>query len=145
MKVKKVKFKQIIQAKLFELDKYLREMEEILPSEDEYLHSLTIRRACEKTIELTIETVIDIIAMIVKEEKYDYPEEEESLINILSEKKVISLKLSKKIKDLKGFRNILVHKYGKVNNEQAYEIMKNELDDFLDFQKEIEKYLQKKK
>ena len=145
MKVKKVKFKERVFAKLFEISKYVRELEEILPSEDEYIHNLTIRRACEKTIELAIETVIDIISMVVREEKYDFPDDEENLITIVTEKKVISPKLSLKLKEMKRFRNILIHKYGNIDNEQAYEFMENETKDFLEFEKEIKKYLQKKK
>ena len=140
-----MKFKERVFAKLFEISKYVRELEEILPSEDEYIHNLTIRRACEKTIELAIETVIDIISMVVREEKYDFPDDEENLITIVTEKKVISPKLSLKLKEMKRFRNILIHKYGNIDNEQAYEFMENETKDFLEFEKEIKKYLQKKK
>jgi len=41
-----------ILVKLDEMDRYLRELGEILPEEDEYHRDLIKRRACEKTIEL---------------------------------------------------------------------------------------------
>ena len=38
---------------------------------------------------------------------------------------------------MKGFRNILVHKYGIVDNELVFEFLSNELDDFEKFKQEI--------
>lgn len=113
------------------MNRYVDELEEILPDEEDYLHNLTIRRACEKTIEL--ETAIDIISILIARGKLGFPEAEE--------KKILSKAISEKIKGMKGFRNILVHKYGKVNNEQAYEFLSSHLSDFHEFEKEVRKYL----
>lgn len=133
---KKLELKNKIVFKLKEMQKYLEELETLLPTEEEYKHNLTIRRACEKTMELAIGTVIDILYMINSEERFDFSATDD-LISTLKEKSIISPKLSLKLKDLKGFRNILIH-------EQAYDIMKNDTNDFFEFKKEIEKYLKKK-
>lgn len=130
-------------AKLAEMDAYLDELEEMLPPEEEYLQNLPIRRACEKTIELAVETVIDVLAIIVAEEKLGFPAEEESLVVVLQKKGFLSEKLSKKIRQMKGFRNIIVHKYGEVDNEQAYEFLSVHLEDFNEFERAIKQYLQK--
>jgi len=42
---------------------------------------------------------------------------------------------------MKGFCNILVHRYGKIDDELAFEMLKNNLDDFYDFVETIEGYL----
>lgn len=135
--------KKRVLAKLAEMDSYLDELEEMLPAEEEYLQNLPVRRACEKTIELAIEAAIDVLAIIVAEEKLGFPAEEESLVEVLQKKGLLSEKLSKKIKQMKGFRNIIVHKYGEVDNEQAYEFLSVHLEDFNEFEREIKKYLQK--
>lgn len=41
------------------------------------------------------------------------------------------------IKRMKGLRNILVHEYGRIDDELVYEVLKNKLDDFDVFKKEI--------
>ena len=49
-----------------------------------------------------------------------------------------------KIRAMKGFRNILVHKYGKIEDELAFEILQNNLPDFQLFKEEVFKFLKKK-
>lgn len=138
-------YQRRVLLKLAALNQYLNELEEILPDEEEYLNSLPTRRACEKTIELAIDTVFDIVAMLVAAEKLGFPQEEESLINLLAKKKLLTASLAQKIKRMKGFRNILIHKYGEVDDAQAYESLSGHLGDFADFEQEIKRYLQKKK
>jgi len=46
---------------------------------------------------------------------------------------------------MKSFRNILAHKYGEINDEQAFESIKEGLKDFEIFINEIEKFLKKNK
>jgi uncharacterized protein YutE (UPF0331/DUF86 family) len=52
--------------------------------------------------------------------------------------------MGEKIKEMKSFRNILVHVYGEIEDEIAYEEIKNGLKDFEDFEKEIESFLKAK-
>lgn len=42
---------------------------------------------------------------------------------------------------MKGFHNILVHRYGKIDDELAFEMLKNNLDDFYVFLETIGKYI----
>lgn len=143
--MKLVDYRRRVLLKLAALNQYLNELEEIFPDEEEYLTNLPIRRACEKTIELAIDGVFDIVAMLVAAEKLGFPQEEESLIDLLAKKKLLTLPLAQKIKRMKGFRNILIHKYGEVDDAQAHEFLSGHLGDFADFEQEIKCYLRKKK
>jgi len=130
--------------KLEEGDKFVQELEAILPrSKKEYLQDLTTRRACEKTVELAIETVIDVISMIVSQKKLGLPKSEENLIEILEENKILTEDLIKKLKEMKGFRNLLVHKYGDVDDKLVYQYLTEEMTDFTLFSKEIKRYLKR--
>jgi uncharacterized protein YutE (UPF0331/DUF86 family) len=140
-----IKPKQKALIKLREMNKYLEELGGILPeSESTYLHDLQTRRACEKTIELAIESVIDVIAIVVSHYTKGIPNSEDDLISILEKNKALSKKLSQSVKEMKGFRNILVHKYGKVDDKKAYNYLTHELKYFLSFEKEIKTYLKKR-
>jgi len=46
---------------------------------------------------------------------------------------------------MKGFRNILVHKYGAVQDELVFEMLSERLEDFDKFKKEILDILKKQK
>jgi len=54
-----------ILSKLDEMIQYVKELRDMLPEEEEYQHNLIKRRASEKTIEVAIESLIDVSAMIV--------------------------------------------------------------------------------
>ena len=41
------------------------------------------------------------------------------------------------LKNMKGFRNILVHKYGVINDELVFEVLSEKLEDFEKFKQEI--------
>lgn len=135
-----------ILIKLRELDNYLDELEQIIPTtEEEYLQDMKTRRACEKTIEIAIEAVIDLISLIVSKNKLGIPKSEDDLITLLKNKGILSVDLCQRIKEMKGFRNILVHKYGEVDDHKSYAYLTGDLGDFLSFEKEIKAYLKKRR
>ena len=72
-------------TKLDEMTRYVQELHEMLPEEEEYLHDLIKRRACEKTVEVAIESLIDVSAMIVSAQKLGLPSNEENIFDILIE------------------------------------------------------------
>ncbi len=139
-------FKGKILSKIESTDQYLSELDTLLPDTEQiYLTNLEKRRACEKTLELAIENVIGIISIIVSHQKLGLPSSEDDLVNLLVQNKIITNKLATKIKLMKGFRNILVHKYGDLEDKLAYQFMVNEIVDFDLFFKEIKLFVNKNK
>ncbi|MBS3158542.1 DUF86 domain-containing protein [Candidatus Woesearchaeota archaeon] len=133
--------KERILKKFDDIHTYLNELEEILPEEEEYASNLVKKRACQKTIELAIESLIDICFMVITSEKLGVVEDEEHIFNILATKKVLTPKLAIRLKSMKGFRNILVHRYGDVNDELTYDFLTHNLEDFSDFEQQILKFI----
>lgn len=43
---------------------------------------------------------------------------------------------------MKGFRNIVVHRYGKIDDKLAFEILKENIRDFYDFIRRVEESLE---
>jgi uncharacterized protein YutE (UPF0331/DUF86 family) len=130
-----------IELKLEEMMNYIYELQEMMPSDEEYYTNLVRRRACEKTIEIAIDSLIDIASMIVASERFGLPIDEGNIIDLIAEHNVIDKELGEKIKDMKGFRNILVHRYGHVDDEIVYRILLTGLSDFHDFEKQVDRYL----
>jgi uncharacterized protein YutE (UPF0331/DUF86 family) len=123
--------------------KYVEELKSMLPDQEEYQQDLIKRRACEKTIEVAIESLIDVCAMIVSAQQFGLPENEENIFDMLIEKKVLSSKFGEKLKDMKGFRNILIHRYVNVDDEMVYHNVSSCMSDFYEFENYIILYLQK--
>jgi len=76
-----------ILSKLDMMIKYVEELQTMLPDQEEYQQDLIKRRACEKTIEVAIESLIDVCAMIVSVQQFGLPENEENIIDMLIEKR----------------------------------------------------------
>jgi uncharacterized protein YutE (UPF0331/DUF86 family) len=66
-----------ILSKLDEMIKYVEELQSMLPDQEEYQHDLIKRRACEKTVEVAIDSLIDVSAMIVSAQQFGLPENED--------------------------------------------------------------------
>ena len=73
------------------------------------------------------------------------PSEEEELFEKLEKGKIISSGLRKTLTKMKGLRNILVHKYGEIDDKKAFENIKEGLKDFEMIIKEIEELLKEQK
>src|SRR5659263_467824 len=118
--------------------KYVEELQSMLPDQEEYQQDLIKRRACEKTIEVAIESLIDVSAMIVSAQQFGLPENEENIFDMLIEKKVLSSKFGEKLKDMKGFRNILIQRYGHVDDEIVFHNLSGCMDDLYEFETAVE-------
>ena len=123
--------KQKVLSKIDEIGKYLEEIEDIKPdSLNEYKDSIEKKRACERILQILIEAAIDIDYLIYKDKGLGIPKDDLSVIEELFKKKVINKEIKESLLNLNGFRNILVHKYGTVDDELVFENLKENLGDF---------------
>lgn len=135
--------KNRILSELDELDLYLKELETIMPrTYEEYVGSIEKKRSSERLLHISIECTIDICALIVKGLRLGLPAEEDDLFEKLEKKKIISKWMKKKLKAMRGFRNVLVHRYGEVDDELIFENLGN-INDFKEFREEISLFLKK--
>ena len=125
-----------------ELEKYLRELEEYLPEEEEdYLNNSMRKRACERAFQLASENLLDICNLIISEKGFGIPTDSKDSIRKLVENGVIPGSLSARLEELVGFRNLLVHQYGHVDDSRAYSYLNDESKDFYEFIDIIDKYI----
>lgn len=123
-----------IKDKLSELKVYIMELDKDIPEdEEEYLEERVPRRACERTFQLACEDVIDICNLIIAGKALGLPKDNRDAIKKLSDTRIIPRKLSARLEDMVSFRNLLVHRYGKVDDSRAYHFLKDELDDISEF------------
>jgi len=64
------------------------------------------------------------------------------MFKVLEEEDVIGKELATKLEDMARFRNLLVHRYGEIDNERVLEIVKRNLGDIQEFEKEIAKFIE---
>jgi uncharacterized protein YutE (UPF0331/DUF86 family) len=132
----------IIKTKLKIIEENIILVKENFPDELEEFKKLgLIKDGIYKRIEASIQEIINICSIINTDLKIGIPSNRDEIISALEENEVISKELSEKIKQLKGFRNFLVHRYGRIQDDIAYEDIKKGFNDFKLFKNEIIKFL----
>lgn len=134
--------KEIIFSKIKRITDTLEIIEENFPDNfEDFKNSRMVRDAVYKEMEFCIENILDICNIINSDLNLGTPETEESIIKNLKINKVFNEKIITIIEEMKKFRNILVHKYGEIDDRLAYDTVKEGLKDFELIIKEIEKFL----
>lgn len=128
-------------AKLDELDGYLGELRSIAPERFEEYLSVEKKRACERLVQVLTEAVIDVCALLVAGLRLGLPGEEDDLFEKLARAGVISQPMVSTLKRMKGLRNLLVHEYGRINDEIVFDTVRRRLGDFDAFKREILAFL----
>ncbi|MDP2914723.1 MAG: DUF86 domain-containing protein [Candidatus Aminicenantes bacterium] len=124
-------------AKIDELDGYLGEIRKIMPADFRDFLKIEKRRACERLLQISIEGVIDICGLVVKGFRLGLPAEENDLFELLAKKNLITPAMKNKLRAMRGFRNIIVHEYGRVDEKIVYEMLTKRLKDFSEFKRQI--------
>ena len=130
-----------ILGKVDQLEGYLRDLRTIVPQDFAAYQKVEKRRACERLLQLSIEAVIDVCHLLVTGLRLGIPAEEDDLFEKLEAAGVISPQTRETLREMKGFRNILVHEYARIDDRMVYEVARSRLGDFETFKEEILRYL----
>ena len=134
-----------ILAKVAELEGYMRELRTIAPKSFSEFRQIEKKRACERLLQISVEIVIDICHLFVTGLKLGLPAEEDDIFEKIERAGLISEPLKQTLKEMKGFRNILVHEYSEIDDKIVFQAVKTRLGDFDAFKREILKALKKEK
>ncbi len=126
-----------ILARLDALKGYLKELQAIAPQSFAEYERIEKKRACERLLQIAIEAVIDICHLLVTGLRLGLPAEEDDLFEKLARTGIISPGMKEMLKRMRGFRNILVHEYGDVDDRIVYHMVLERLGDFKAFEREV--------
>lgn len=134
--------KEIIKSKISVINDSLEIIRENLPDEYRDFAKLgLVKDGIYKRLEFSIEAILDICSILNSDLRLGTPSSEDNILDNLENKKIISSKVVDLIREMKGFRNVLVHKYGDIDDEKAFEAIKEGLGDFEGIIDEVEKLL----
>lgn len=133
----------VIKRKLKELEQnliYLKQISYDINSGN--LKSDMIRYwGIERGIQICIECIIDIANIIISVSGQEKPNTYREIMLKMSDLDVVSANFSKKLANMAGFRNILVHDYTKIDAEVILNILKNDINDFMKYTVEVNKWM----
>ena len=123
--------RELLSRKVSQLREYLvalRNAEDI--TWEKYEEDLRARAFVERYLQLCIEKIIDIGNHFVSFHRWREPEGYRDLFHVLHENGVIPKKHLTTFQNMASFRNMLVHRYEKTDNDVVYSIFKKRLDDY---------------
>jgi uncharacterized protein YutE (UPF0331/DUF86 family) len=99
-------------------------------------------RFVEHTLQIAIQAALDVAAHIVSDEQLGEPQEYRDLFTLVRGRVSLSDELSRRLRQMVGFRNVLVHGYENVNLDIVRDILSNRLGDLLEFARAVAEYLE---
>lgn len=132
----------LVLRKISELEQYLSQIREYVDiSLSEYANDWKTQRIAERTLQMMIETCLDIASHIISDEKYRTPENYADMFRILSENRILNKSLLNALEKMAKFRNYVVHHYDKIDPDIVVNILHKHLEDFEKFASAIICYL----
>ncbi len=126
--------KTLILRKLSTLDEYLKQISEYANiSSKNYAADWKIQRIVERTLQMMIETCLDVSGHIISNEKLRVPETCADMFRILVENDILKGSQLEAFEKMAKFRNIIVHDYEKIDARIVLGILQKNLDDFEGF------------
>lgn len=131
---------EVIKRKLSEVEKYFTIVKKYRAyPQKKIFNDETLRGAVERYLYLLCQSTIDLAEAVLVYFKLRTPATYGEVFEILSENKIISANLASKMKKMTGFRNILVHAYGEVNQEILFQVLHGDIKDIKSFLDKIKK------
>jgi uncharacterized protein YutE (UPF0331/DUF86 family) len=90
-------------------------------------------RFAEHTLQIAIQAALDVASHIVSDERLGEPRMNRELVDLLERNGWLPIDLAKTLRQMVGFRNILVHGYEIVDVAIVKDVLEHRLDDLLRF------------
>jgi len=90
-------------------------------------------RFVEHTLQIAIQAALDIASHMVSDDRLGEPETNQELFDLLVKAGLVEPSLAATLRDMAGFRNVIVHGYQDVDLGVVEDVVRNHLDDLLAF------------
>jgi uncharacterized protein YutE (UPF0331/DUF86 family) len=132
----------LVLRKLSELDEYYKQIREYKQVTIAlYSADWKIQRIVERTLQMMIETCVDLASHIIADQGYRIPKSYADTFKVLHEEKIVSGKLFNALGKMAKFRNVVVHHYDKVDAEIVVGILQRDLKDFIGYKEAVIRFL----
>lgn len=136
----------LILRKLSELDEYYKQISEYKKiTVAQYSADWKVQRIIERTLQMMIETCVDVAGHIISDKGYRIPKSYSDTFLVLKENDILSDKLFSSVEKMAKFRNIVVHHYDKVDAEIVVGILKKDRKDLTGFRDAIVSFIKSEK
>jgi uncharacterized protein YutE (UPF0331/DUF86 family) len=131
----------LVEKKLAFIDTCVRELHQ-LSQPERIAHDIREERFVAYTLQIAIQAALDVASHIVSDGRLGEPRTNRELFDLLQQHHWLSPQLTDIMRQLVGFRNIVVHGYHSVDLQIMRHIVEHRLDDLLAFTTAITTRLQ---
>ena len=124
--------RDLVAKKLTRIVTCLHELK-TLASVDRLRDDVRERRFVEHTLQIAIQSALDVASHIASDQRLGEPETNRTLFQLLANAGLLSNELAQRLAQMAGFRNILVHGYDEVQIQILEDVLTNHLGDLEDF------------
>ena len=132
---------ELVEKKLAFIGTCVRELRQ-LSQPERISHDIREERFLAHTLQIAIQAALDIASHIVSDERLGEPRTNRELFDLLQRHHWLSPELTETMRQMVGFRNIVVHGYQSVDLRIMQDIVEHRLDDLLAFTSAIATRLQ---
>lgn len=126
--------KDLILRKLADLDQYLDQISEYrYITVEQYREDWKTQRIVERTLQMTIETCVDIANHVIADREIRVPTTYADAFESLSEAGFLDAAQRDAMIRMTKFRNVIVHDYMRVDPAVVVKILREHLDDLTQF------------
>ncbi len=131
--------KDVILSKAGSVEKHTSRIKKIISgiSLETFIENIDIQDIILFNIQRAVQNCIDIAAHIVSQGNMGVPGSTSELFYSLEENGFLSRSLTEKMVKAVGFRNLIVHEYGKLDLKRAFAISQNDINDLNEFLKAV--------
>lgn len=130
--------RDIILAKAGSVKRHLgRVMEKRNTDLQTFLNDIDRQESILFNLQMAVQHCIDIAAHIISEEGFGVPGSTNEMFYMLEENRYLDSELTEKMVKAVGFRNLIVHEYGKIELKQVFEVAQKDIKDLNEYLKII--------
>ncbi len=135
--------RELVESKIDVIMKNLEYLDEIKNMDvEDFLGSFEKKQAAKHSLQEVIEASLDIANHLISSEGWSRAETYAEMFERLCDNQVIDKSLRDKLADMARFRNLLVHRYGAIDEKRLFVIIMENLEDVHRFIEEIYKYME---
>lgn len=135
---------ELVKNKASDLQGYLIELQPLLKEESRAIIEDSLKlHTVERLFQLVVDTAVDINTHIISVSDYKVPDDYQNTFITLAENHVFSMDFALTIAPSVGLRNLVVHKYGKVDIKRMVDDIKAEIGQYKDYLRHINVFIGK--
>jgi len=130
--------KNLIVAKAGKVDEHLKRIKVKRSVKlEEFLGDLDRQESILFNLQMAVQNCIDIAAHVISDEELGVAGSTNEMFYMLQENGYLPLELTEKMVVAVGFRNLVVHEYGRIDLTKVYQIAQKDIDNLEEYLRAI--------